>query len=159
MLRDLSEERIRMLENRRRGEVQSKMDETPVGAEMEEVKTPQSQKTKIKEEKSKRNISKRTPEMVRDTPRRNTLRSGNSKETEEDSGEDTESADEEIIRERSPTLERNIKNLEEKTRKIELKGEDSSMAEINSMETEPPVERGEEDCVNCGVWMGTEEEK
>ena len=67
ILRDLSEERIRMLENRRRGEVQSKMDETPVGAEMEEVKTPQSQKAKTKEEKSKKSISKRTPEMVRHT--------------------------------------------------------------------------------------------
>ena len=67
MLEGLSEERIRMLE-RRRGEVESKMDETPMGVGIEEVKTPQSQKTKAKEEKKKKGVSKRTPQMVRDTP-------------------------------------------------------------------------------------------
>ena len=51
ILRDLSEERIRMLENRRRGEVQSKMDETPVGVEMEVLKTPQIQKANIRRKK------------------------------------------------------------------------------------------------------------
>ena len=85
ILEELSEEKIRLLENRRRGRVQSKMDETPIGAEVEEVKTPQSQKAKTKEEKSKKNINRKTPEMVRDTPRKNMLRSGNSKETEDDS--------------------------------------------------------------------------
>ena len=69
ILEDLSEEKIRRLEDRRRGRVQSKMDETPVGAEVEEVKTPQSQKAKTKEEKSKKNTSRKTPELVRDTPR------------------------------------------------------------------------------------------
>ena len=75
MLEGLSEERIRMLERRRRGEVESKMDETPMGVGVEEVKTPQSQKTKAKEEKKKKGMSKRTPETVRDTPRKHTLRS------------------------------------------------------------------------------------
>ena len=90
------------------------------------------------------------------------MRSGNCKETEEESDEDTDSADEgeeEVNRERSPTLERNMMKLEEKTRKIELRGEDSSMVDANSMKTEPPAERREEDCVVCGVWMGVEEEK
>ena len=102
ILEDLSEERIRKLEERRRGDVESKMDETPLGAEVEEVEakmnetpmgtgveeveTPQSQKAKTKEEKSKKSISKKTPEMVRDTPRKNTLRSGNSHEAEGESG-------------------------------------------------------------------------
>merc|ERR1711888_343347 len=108
----------------------------------------------MKEEKSKKGVNKRTPEMVRDTPRRSTLRSGNNKETEEESDEDTDSADEgeeEENRERSPTLERNMMKLEEKTRKIELKGEDSSMVDANSMETEPPAEWRDDDCVVCGV--------
>ena len=99
MLRGLSEDRIRRLENRRRGEVESKMDETPMGVGVEEVKTPQSQKNKAKEEKKKKGMSKRTPETVRDTPRKHTLRSvdknkGESKETEVDSEEESDSAEE-----------------------------------------------------------------
>ena len=91
ILGDLSEERIRKLEDRRQGRVEGKMDETPVGVELEEVKTPQSQKAKTKEEKCKKGNNRKTPETVRDTPRRCTLRSGDCKQTEDDSGEETES--------------------------------------------------------------------
>ena len=102
--------------------------------------------------------------MVRDTPRKNTLRSGNSKETEDESGDDTESVEEEEKdkeerdRVRSSTLERNMENIEEKTRKIKLKNEDSTTANMDSMETERMLDRGEEECVNCATWMGIEEE-
>ena len=146
ILEDLSEDRIRKLEERRQGKVEGRMDETPIGVEIEDVKTPQSQKAKTKEEKSKKNLSRKTPEMVRDTPRKNTLRSGNSKEAEDDSGKDTESAEEieeteeesrdSRERVRSPTLERNLKNIEEKTREIKLKGEEPTTVNIDSMETE-----------------------
>ena len=36
-----------------------------------------------------------------------------------------------------------------------LRGEDPA---VDSMETEPNTERGEEECINCAVWMGEEED-
>ena len=60
---------------------------------------------------------------------------------------------------RSSTLERNMENIEEKTRKIKLKGEDSTTVNVDSMETERMSDRGEEECVNCATWMGIEEDE
>ena len=103
---------------------------------------------------------------MRDTPRRCTLRSGDGKKNEDDSEEDTESVcsakeddkededrdddkeKEDEEKERSPTLERNLVSIEEGTREIKIKGEERA---VDSMETN--IEKGEEECINCAIWI------
>ena len=70
LMRGLSSERITCLEERMRGRTDLVMNETPRGADVDEVVTPQSQKSKFKGEKKKGSDKKRTPEVVRDTPRK-----------------------------------------------------------------------------------------
>ena len=64
------------------------------------------------------------------------------------------------MREESPATERNMKSVEEKARDMELREEDTQMAEAGSMETEPEkVEQREVECVSCGNWMKAEKEE
>ena len=88
----------------------------------EEVNTPISQKSKAKGEKKRKGSSKRTPEVVRDTPIKSTLRSADKKKEDEeyvDSEKDSENEEEDLEdrvgdrgREESPATERKMKILE-----------------------------------------------
>ena len=54
ILGDLSEERIRKLEDRRQGRVEGRMNETPIGVELEEVRTPKVRRQKQKKRSAKK---------------------------------------------------------------------------------------------------------
>ena len=98
LLRSMRAEKVMNLEERMRGRPENIMNETPIGAKVEEVITPQSQKTKAKGEK-KRGSGKRTPEVVRDTPRKDTLKTADKmREAEEEVESERESEERELDR-------------------------------------------------------------